>query len=351
MILSARLINIQRWKDITLNFHPGINLIIGDTDSGKSAIYRGLFWLMTNKSPGIETLMNWDADEMSSSITTSDNDVITRLRTKSKNEYHLNDEEIFAGFGVKVPEPIQHALNVTDICFQEQKDQFYLLNSNASEVAKILNKAADLQVIDTALSNSEKENRRVAAQLKAIGIEVEELEDELKAYTYLEEMEGDLEDLEGWEKQLNNINRNISKLNKLKDSHAELEKERESLEIFRDAEEDITSLLEDSQKLTDTKSIILQITNLRNHYQSLIKEQEGLVVFINAGKELDKLLKFSESLESIRKDYRNLNSLKENFLKLKEEKEEVEKELSESLKKLKTKLPKKCENCWVLEEE
>ena len=48
MIKSLHIQNFQSHKKTTLKFHKGINVVIGQSDSGKSAIIRALNWTINN---------------------------------------------------------------------------------------------------------------------------------------------------------------------------------------------------------------------------------------------------------------------------------------------------------------
>ena len=50
--------NVQRHKDLTVHFTPGLNVIRGANQRGKSTIIRSLFWLFTNRPLG-----NWIGDK------------------------------------------------------------------------------------------------------------------------------------------------------------------------------------------------------------------------------------------------------------------------------------------------
>ena len=52
MIKSVELKNFQSHNQSRLEFCDGVNIIVGASDSGKSAILRGLFWVLYNNPNG-----------------------------------------------------------------------------------------------------------------------------------------------------------------------------------------------------------------------------------------------------------------------------------------------------------
>lgn len=52
MIKSIELKNIQSHENTRLDFDKGINVIVGSSNNGKSAILRGLYWARYNRPLG-----------------------------------------------------------------------------------------------------------------------------------------------------------------------------------------------------------------------------------------------------------------------------------------------------------
>ena len=94
MISKIELKNIQSHKDTTIELDPGINIIVGSSNNGKSTIMRAINWVTYNRPLGIDTLAShWILDKkgnlkdtMSASIFTDDGHSVTRKRTKDENQ-------------------------------------------------------------------------------------------------------------------------------------------------------------------------------------------------------------------------------------------------------------------------
>ena len=103
------LINFQSHKYTDLYFDDKVNVIIGPSDSGKTAIIRAIKWVLFNEPSGIDFIRK-GTTESNVVLYFDDNLIIKRGRSKSKNYYEITYpnglEERFEGFGTKVPEEI-----------------------------------------------------------------------------------------------------------------------------------------------------------------------------------------------------------------------------------------------------
>ena len=89
MIKKLNILNFQSHKDTSLSFAPGVNVIVGASDSGKSAIIRALRWLIWNRPVGDAFRSHWGG-ETQVVVVTDELDTITRLKEKSGNYYFIN---------------------------------------------------------------------------------------------------------------------------------------------------------------------------------------------------------------------------------------------------------------------
>src|SRR5437868_1166338 len=114
MLRALQLKGFQSHKLSRLEFVPGVNILIGDTNSGKSSIIRALYWLVNNRPSG-QSFIN--GKECSVSIET-DKGSVTRCRLPF-NGYLVNDTK-FTAIGTSVPSEVVEILNLSDINFQLQ---------------------------------------------------------------------------------------------------------------------------------------------------------------------------------------------------------------------------------------
>lgn len=66
MINYFKLQNFRNYKDETIEFLPGINILIGDNGQGKTNLIEGIYYLLTGKSYRVQKeheLLSWDQSE------------------------------------------------------------------------------------------------------------------------------------------------------------------------------------------------------------------------------------------------------------------------------------------------
>lgn len=219
MIKAVELWNFQSHKHSRVEFHKGVNAIVGLSDSGKTAILRALNWAINNFPTGDE-FQSWWGGDTRVTIELENGVSVSRIRTKSDNRYELCtntdavDEcvEVFRAFGQDVPEEIKKAFNLNNINLQHQMDGPFLLANSPGDVARILNKVVNLDVIDTAVSNIRKVKMDTDKTLKFETNRQEDLKAQLAEYEYLDEVEAKVSAAEQLCASRNHVNKQMKGL-------------------------------------------------------------------------------------------------------------------------------------------
>jgi DNA repair ATPase RecN len=168
MITRLKLTNFQLHKKLTVKLDPRITTIVGESDTGKSALFRALRWLMLNRPSGSSFIRKGSGH--GSVVLDIDGMQITRHRSASDNLYKTRRRgrsrvEQYRSFGrANVPDPIANLLKVTEANFQGQHDPFYWLALSPPQVSRELNKIVDLDSIDHALAYVSKRLRRLSTE-------------------------------------------------------------------------------------------------------------------------------------------------------------------------------------------
>jgi DNA repair exonuclease SbcCD ATPase subunit len=216
-IKSITLKNFQSHKLSKVELDKGVTALIGENDQGKSSVLRGLYWLTFNRPLGDDFRSNWGGDT-SVEVITDDGSIIKRVKTDSKNQYWLNDE-VFEGFGTNVPEPIQKALNLSELNFSTPREAPFLIHSEAGEVGKFFNKAINLEIIDRAQSHAGLRTKRIRREMVFTQEALKEKEEELKELSWVRKAEGEVNALVN---RGNALDRQIKILSYLKNAGDEL---------------------------------------------------------------------------------------------------------------------------------
>lgn len=224
MITSLHITNFQSHGNSSLEFCPGVNVIVGESDSGKTAILRALRWLAWNRPGGDSFRSSWGGN--TSVGVWLENALIVREKIKTENLYRL-DDGVFKAFGTEVPQEIQDLLNIDEINFQQQLERPFLLDDSPGVVAAHFNKIAHLDSIDQAFQLVQKWTRQLGQDIISNEKRIEEYESALVQYDNLPEMEQAIESAEGQAKQ---INRAVDQCRQLDDLLMRLSKVTEQIE-------------------------------------------------------------------------------------------------------------------------
>lgn len=184
---SITLKNFQIHKNTTLEFSPGVNVILGETDQGKSSIAKALYWFFFNRPSGDE-FISTGKKECRVQITSGANIASRVKNTSGLNQYILNDTE-FNALRTDVPDEIKQALKITDTNIQLQFDPPFLLDLNAGDVAKKLNTVIGISEIDSSLKYINSVVRACSTEETHTKKEIKSREKKIKRYDGLGEIQ------------------------------------------------------------------------------------------------------------------------------------------------------------------
>ena len=303
MINSIELTNFQSHRHTIIHFSPGLTVISGSSDKGKSAsTLRPLRWVREGRPLG-ESIKNWDSEEGDTvrvEITT-DKACIVKERTDGKAKNILNGGKPFEAVKQDVPEEIINALGLSDINIQMQHDKFFLLDESPGEVAKKLNEMVGLDVIDRLYKFL---NGRITDAKRSIDEETNRcntLSVQVSALDYLDELEDQIEKLDALIKKKDSLLAVCSSIEELIGNVKNCREKMEPLQKNISYEDwlialcvKISSYLE--KKKEHEKAISL-VTNLKYIRDRLIPLQHTLTYETWTNELLRKVTDFSEKKE------------------------------------------------------
>jgi len=167
MIESIEVLGYQSHLETIVDLSPGVNILIGGSDEGKSAFNRLLRWVCRNKPIG-DDFRNWDLkvnDVVEGTIAFTDGSWITRRKGKGVNEYLVSGiKDPLKALHTDVPQEVFDVSKMNDINFQRQASWF-LLDEKPGPVAKQFNELAELGVMDSALTIANARVRETKARV------------------------------------------------------------------------------------------------------------------------------------------------------------------------------------------
>ncbi len=183
MIQEIRYQNVQAHRQRRLAFEPGLNVIVGETDKGKSSLIRGLRWLALHESAS--GLITHGETVMKVGVKTP-NGTIIRFKDSKESGYKLG-EEYFKACKTDQPKEVQDRLSLTEINFQSQFDSMFLLAATGGQRAKEINKLVALEDIDLATTWLKSKSAKLATLMQAAEDKISKCNADLEAYVDLDE--------------------------------------------------------------------------------------------------------------------------------------------------------------------
>ena len=191
--------NFQSFRDKTISFCEGVNAIVGLSRSGKTTILRAIRWCAKNEPRG-NAFQSWWGGDPSVRIKFAGGIAVTRRGHGTDNFYLIEkpgekDIELTA-FGVKVPEEVEKIFNMNSTCLQAQMDGVFFLSLKPGAVAKALNEAVNLNVIDSSVADIRAKKMDADKNLKFQKGLVAGKEEKVASFGYLEGLEVEIKKLE-----------------------------------------------------------------------------------------------------------------------------------------------------------
>lgn len=340
MITQLKIENYESHKNTIINLHPGLNVIVGESDKGKSGFFRAFNKCRTNKPPGSGMRpLYWDGDGLVQ-VTFDDGQYVSWIQKKSGNFYQVGDSDLINA-GTDVPEEIKAIFNMQEINFQTQIDRSFLMFDTAGERGKIINKISGLSKIDSTKANAKSDIGRIKTQKKIQEGLIKEYQDDLIKYKELPTAGDLLEEAGQLDKQIEQNRQIYISLKSSWTRKQELLKSVEKLKSLPGLEK----LIQQSQKLFAEieqneilyKKVELAFANKRRLEASRIDTKELLAV--------SKLIAESEKTYT---EYKTKNQQYNSLVRLVKNQKEYVQQIIELVKKiddLKKKIPKQCPTC------
>lgn len=232
MLKTLRVQNYESHKDSLLNFHPGINTVIGDSDKGKSGIFRSIMAVTSNKMMELSHISKWIKGKDGSGKILSgeecrielgmDNGTVTRIRSDKQNSYLVTGlDDSLDAVKKDVPEQVAKLVNMDDVNYQWQFDPPYFLGISAGQVAKELNKIVKIDVIDKYISVSKKKVRETETKIANEQAEIDKQDIGIEKLIWVESAKPHVEVLKETMASIDAITAKLALLEKLLNQHSE----------------------------------------------------------------------------------------------------------------------------------
>ena len=340
--------NFQKHSNLTLEFTNNINLIIGESATGKSTILRAISWLFFPNSIKGDVVKKENTKKTSVKAILSNGIIIERIKGTTVNRYILNDKDTFDAVGKgELPEQLQKALRVKNIEIDKEKINLniakqialpFLLDKSGTFRMKLFNKMTGNDILDKMFQDYNKEilqlNRKVKSEDERL-IEIDkEIENVSERKKIIQEKYNKFKELyESIKTQLELYNSLKEKFNKLQEIQETLKITKEKLnKISIVSDTTFKNLKETSEKHAMLSHLYDKFTTLKEQKTTItnklkkIKFIEDDKIFLNLKHLAEKEIKLNQQLKIYKQLKDSIADIK-NKLKLKS------KELEEGIEK------------------
>lgn len=183
----------QSLVGVTIPLSPGVNVIIGESDVGKSAVIRAVQGLISNQRG--DGFINNRTGKCRVRMVTDSGDTV--VWEKPENSYRLNDDEPFRKVGSTVPQEVLGTINMApleldknlarSINLVEQGTPKFLVEDKESDVAKTIGAITRLQPVYNAMRAVAADRRSALGRAKTLMSEASQCRLKLAAFADLDD--------------------------------------------------------------------------------------------------------------------------------------------------------------------
>lgn len=306
-ITSVTLKNFQAHKDTTVQFDRGLNIIVGESNNGKTSILRGILWAIDNQPLGNDFIMAGEND-CSVTINFSDGTYIERGRTVKDTGYYkiryIDDngkyiDQTYRGFTNAVPVEVANVhqmpkVNITKdiethLNVLSQLDGPFLLTESPLVKASAIGRITGTHVIDAAIKESNKTIQSNRKLVKSYSEDLQQKENERKQLPDIKSMEAFTKKYAYIVKYITKLNDSVIKLNadlqQISQYQQQMIQEKERCERLNK----VAALLPIIQTANDKLNKVMFLHGKLTKYQELSLQIEQNQISIEKGKYFAKL--------------------------------------------------------------
>lgn len=268
-------------------FDDGLNVIIGASDQGKSAVIRALRWVLYNEPRGSD-FIRVGASTARVTIELNDGYRVTRERTPSKNRYLVitptGEEQVYEGFGNGVPLEVIQAHGVEKMTLDEgeekmlhlgmQLDGPFLLSESGAVKTKAIGRLNGVHIIDAAQRDVSRELTQLQQEEKSTQEQLAAYQEELAQFDDLAYMENILLLVEEKQKQVERCSHRLAKLSQWREDYRRVESELAALERILQLTEHLQEAALRLERLQHLEERLRRLLRWRERLQRLQGEVE-----------------------------------------------------------------------------
>ena len=333
-IKELSIVNFQSHQEAEITFSPGLNVILGDSDAGKSSIIKALTWLFTNRPSG-DDFKNWDAPLKESVVVECllGKDRISLTREDNKNSYIINGGKPLSAIKTDVPQEVSDILNISEYNIQGQHDTYFLLKDTPGVRAQKLNELVGMDVIDTLYKNIGSKIRELNSNIVYLKETHTKTEEDLKKYKNLPEIEKLVSSIEKKHAEASAFETTVTYIKEKLSQLEEIKIKRETLAPLIDSEAKILKLISKTKEysaLKEKRDLLKGQLTLLKEIQEEMESDKGWLELENL---IQPLLDKIKNLSELETQKRNIQVALANLLNCQDDKKGAGLELKNKTKR------------------
>lgn len=262
--------NVQSHKDTTFNFSPGVNVITGTSQSGKTAaLFRSLRLLILNRPLGLflKSDFSEEADPMVVSLETTCGNTVTLTKSKKDAKYVVTNRrkkpKSFRIFKRSVPDMVKKALGIDfDLSFQDQLFPYSVFDSSTN-LGRRINSVVGTEKLEKWMKKTSGILFTKKRELKIFKKTLTEGLSQIKEYKGLRKLKSRVVHLQYLETELNTFDDRLRDLNSINSKYLEIKEGIYRLNGYSNLLNRIDRINKDRRKFDELTSQL----NLFNEYK------------------------------------------------------------------------------------
>ena len=180
MIESLRLQNFEPYKDVTISFAKGLNVIHGDNRAGKSSIIRAIDWIFNNQPLGTWMVRKRKGGATVTTIYNGTKVQRKRNPDSGKNLYIVDDKLSLTHFGNEVPPEVNKIFNNTDIKINigHENEPLFFIKDTSGKRVQYIGMVSNYERIKRAEQSILADIRTISSDIAMTKANIEKLEKE-----------------------------------------------------------------------------------------------------------------------------------------------------------------------------
>lgn len=213
--------NFQSYKHEIIDLKPGLNLILGSSDSGKSAILRAISFVIYNY-PRNNTLIHEGTTETQVALEFSDNTKVTRIKGE-KNSYIAvtpdNQTIILDKIDKTIPDEIKALLHYPPeddlngfISYADQFAKMFLVDLSPTDLPRSLSSLTGIEILEESAKQLMQNYKAIEKQTKNDENNLVKLLNELGAFSFIDDYDKKLSTLKSQVDKIQNTENELYNL-------------------------------------------------------------------------------------------------------------------------------------------